>query len=110
MVRFRGIRAIILLGTACALAGCGLSAEAEQAISTCQTEVRGHLKDAGVKKISFGESEVDDEEEGNWFVSGPVTAAGRSGDYACRVVESELDKETGQRIADVRIAPQLLRE
>lgn len=110
MVRFSGIGAVVLLGTACALAGCGVGAEAEAAITTCQAEVRGHLKDAGAKGVSFGESEVDDEEEGNWIVSGPVKAAGRSGDYECRVVESELDKESGKRIADVKIAPHLLRE
>lgn len=101
---------MILLGTAYALAGCGMSADAEQALATCQTEVRGHLKDAGVTGVSFGEGEVDDAEEGNWVVSGPVRAAGRSGDYACRVVDSALDKETGKRIADVKIAPHLLRD
>lgn len=88
---------------------CGESEDAKQARTTCQIEVRGHLRDAGAKKVSFGESRVDDEEEGNWIVSGPVKVAGASGDYECRVVPSELDEKRGKRIADVKITPALLR-
>lgn len=110
MVRFSGIGALAVLGVT--LAGCGgeRTEEAEQAAATCMSEVRGHLKDAGAKKIRFGESKVDDERDGVWIVSGPVRVANGSGDYACRVVDSELDKRRGKRIADVKIAPHLLRK